>query len=61
METILPKIYFKHKLNFITFPIKNFKTKYNLHKINFNVNDLLTLKEKNILTIHYDDPLHSQR
>tara|TARA_B100001287_G_C22424230_1_gene408270 strand:+ start:112 stop:294 length:183 start_codon:yes stop_codon:yes gene_type:complete len=55
--TILPNIDIKSKFNFVDFHNKN----YNLNNINFVMKKIEFLKEKNIINIHYDDPMHSQR
>lgn len=55
--TILPHINIKSKFNFVGFHNKN----YNLSNINFVMKKIDLLKEKQIINLHYDDPIHSQR
>lgn len=55
--TILPKIVIKSKFNFVDFHNKN----YNLSNINFVMKKIEFLKEKQIINLHYEDPMHSQR
>jgi hypothetical protein len=55
--TILPNIDIKSKFNFVDFHNKN----YNLSNINFVMKKIEFLKEKQIINLHYEDPMHSQR
>ena len=55
--TILPNIDIKSKFNFVDFHNKN----YSLSNINFVMKKIEFLKEKQIINLHYEDPMHSQR
>jgi hypothetical protein len=57
METLFPHIDIKSKFNFVGFHNKN----YNLSNINFVMKKIDLFKEKQVMNLHYNDPIHSQR